>query len=220
MSNGQDTALDLYKLEYEQAAERYENIYKSWVWTNFSYLTAVAAGIIAFASKDLSASSTFLLAEIPLLFWFAAVFEPANKYGDQVVDRLSEIETILSRDFRVDLKHYTLYRASRLEGFKWEWPIRVRYAIKIAAGILVVASLVVFILLATKSVSWYKESSNTTTIKFENSEPASVKIVGAIDDDVQKLSQENQQLIREVGELRRSLESISNDLKKDRERGK
>ena len=52
MANGEqakdpdDRALELYKLEYEKAADRYDNVYRP-LWTIFSYLTAVTAGILA-----------------------------------------------------------------------------------------------------------------------------------------------------------------------------
>lgn len=41
----------LFKLEYEQAAERYENIYKA-IWQIFSYMGILAAGILTFGSRN------------------------------------------------------------------------------------------------------------------------------------------------------------------------
>jgi hypothetical protein len=53
--NADDRVMRLYTLEYEKAAERYENIYRS-IWTIFSYLTAVAAGFLAFGSERIEPS--------------------------------------------------------------------------------------------------------------------------------------------------------------------
>jgi hypothetical protein len=47
-----DRAVQLYTLEYQKAADRYENIYRS-MWTIFSYLTAIAAGLLAFGSDTI-----------------------------------------------------------------------------------------------------------------------------------------------------------------------
>ncbi len=92
-----DPAIELYKLEYEKGAERYQDIYKS-VWANFNYLVLLSGGILAFSSnfKVLPAWLTPVLAVLPLLYWYVAVFKPGNRYGDQVVERLSLVEKILN----------------------------------------------------------------------------------------------------------------------------
>ena len=95
MSAVTDTTIELYALEYEKGAERYENIYKA-VWANFSYLTVVSGGIYAFGSRLFSWEMTAVLAVIPLVFWWLAIFEPMNRYGDEVAGRLSEVEKILN----------------------------------------------------------------------------------------------------------------------------
>jgi hypothetical protein len=41
-----DTSFELLKLEYEKAAERYENVYRA-MWQNFSYLSLISAGTLA-----------------------------------------------------------------------------------------------------------------------------------------------------------------------------
>ena len=46
---------ELFKLEYEQSAERYENIYKA-IWQIFSYMGILAAGILTFGSRNCNSS--------------------------------------------------------------------------------------------------------------------------------------------------------------------
>lgn len=97
-----DNTIDLYKLEYETAAERYENIYKA-VWANFSYLTVVSGGIYAFGSRLFSWEWTTVMAVLPLVFWWLAIFEPMNRYGYDVETRLSDIERILNAAYEGEL---------------------------------------------------------------------------------------------------------------------
>ncbi len=99
-----DPAIELYKLEYEKGAERYQEIYKS-VWANFNYLVLLAGGILAFSSNFnvLPKWMTPILAVLPLLYWYVAVFMPGNRYGDQVVKRLSRVEKILNEKYAYEL---------------------------------------------------------------------------------------------------------------------
>jgi hypothetical protein len=87
-------AIDLYKLEYERALERYNNLYNS-AWTNFSYMVLVAGGIVTFGGQRFIGSLTIFLACVPLLFWFIATFVPLDRYGRQVEERIVEIEDSL-----------------------------------------------------------------------------------------------------------------------------
>ncbi len=87
-------AIDLYKLEYERAVERYNNLYNS-AWTNFSYMVLVAGGIATFGGERFVTSLTLLLACLPLFFWWVATFVPLNRYGDDVEERIIEIENSL-----------------------------------------------------------------------------------------------------------------------------
>jgi hypothetical protein len=50
MPNSTDAALELYKLEYERCAIRYDDIYKA-VWTNFSYMSVIAGAVLTFGSS-------------------------------------------------------------------------------------------------------------------------------------------------------------------------
>jgi hypothetical protein len=207
-----DTALDLYKLEYEQAAARYQNIYQS-AWSNFSYLTAVAAGIIAFGSKSFSPTLTIVFATLPLFFWYFAVFVPANVYGDQVIERLRSIEETLNEKYGVMLAHFTAFdkRRGRREASerkedreqvnKW-WPVR---RIVKASAILLPLMLLCLILLQAFGVKLAGESKPETYALAPADKPLAVQVVSG--DEVRKLTQENEQLRRELDELKRSLES-------------
>jgi len=103
------THLQLYTLEYQKAAERYDNIYRS-MWTIFSYLTAVAAGILAFgADKGIEWHGLICIAAIPLLFWFWTTYLPLDRYGNGTANRLRELEGLLNARFQTELKHFTSF---------------------------------------------------------------------------------------------------------------
>ncbi len=106
-----DPKLDLYKMEYEQAADRFENIYKD-LWTNFSYMAVLSGAILTFGKDALGVWWAILLACLPLLFWWWATFVPLDKYGGIVARRLEEIETILNRDYGTQLQHFTQFNAA------------------------------------------------------------------------------------------------------------
>ena len=97
-TNDTDRKFEIFKLEYERAAERYENIYKA-VWQNFSYMSALAAGIVAFGSQALPLTLVAALALIPLVFWFYATFVPMDRYGQLTRARLGFIEAIINDEF-------------------------------------------------------------------------------------------------------------------------
>lgn len=97
--NDTDHALELFKLEYERAAERYENIYRA-IWQNFYYMAVLAGGIIAFGPRE--AFPLALLAAValvPLVVWFWATFLPMDRYGQLTRARLAFIEHILNKTF-------------------------------------------------------------------------------------------------------------------------
>ena len=98
--------LELYKLEYEKAAERYENIYRS-MWTIFSYLTAVTAGLLAFGSERIEWHGLICIAAIPLLFWFWTTYLPLDRYGNRAVKRLRKLERLLNQRYGTQLAHFT-----------------------------------------------------------------------------------------------------------------
>jgi hypothetical protein len=119
---------DLLKLEYDKAAERYDNIYRA-VWQNFSYMAVLAGGILTFGAKDLDPAFASFLALTPLTFWFLATFLPLDHYGDETRKRLSRIEDQINeiyfpQETDPKLKHFKLFRDSK---YKW----RVREAVAI-----------------------------------------------------------------------------------------
>ncbi|HXD33299.1 MAG TPA: hypothetical protein VN643_19410 [Pyrinomonadaceae bacterium] len=88
-------AIELYKMEYERCAERYNNLYNA-AWTNFSYMVLVAGGVLTFGGARFVTPLTGLLSCLPLLFWWFSTFEPLNRYGDSVEQQLCEIEKALN----------------------------------------------------------------------------------------------------------------------------
>lgn len=103
-----DRAVQLYTLEYQKAAERYENVYRS-IWTIFSYLTAVAAGLLAFGSDRIEPHALVCIAASPLLFWFWTTYLPLDRYGNQTVMRLNDLEKLLNDRFGTHLNHFSRY---------------------------------------------------------------------------------------------------------------
>jgi hypothetical protein len=90
-----DHSFELLKLEYENAAERYENVYKA-MWQNFSYLSLMSAAILTFGTNQLETWATLSIAGCPLLFWFWVQFIPLDAYGRDIRLRLRDIEEILT----------------------------------------------------------------------------------------------------------------------------
>lgn len=100
-----DRAAQLYTLEYQTAAVRYENVYRS-MWTIFSYLAAVAAGLLTFGSNRIEPHALMCIAATPLLFWFWTTYLPLDRYGNETLIRLGELEELLSQRFEVKLNHF------------------------------------------------------------------------------------------------------------------
>lgn len=99
--------LEYQKIEYEDASKRYQNIYQS-IWQNFSYMAALAAGILTFASDSLALPLAACIALTPLIFWFLATYIPLDHYGQKIRKRLSIIETNINLVLpdRAHLGHY------------------------------------------------------------------------------------------------------------------
>lgn len=165
-------AIDLYKMEYERAVERYNNLYNS-AWTNFSYMVLVAGGIATFGGERFVTSLTLFLACLPLFFWWAATFVPLNRYGDDVEKRITEIEDSLLAIGVFDnlkepanhgLQHFTKfskrsrkrkepslaseagYNAKPTEERKAIW--RVRNVVRIAAGAVIITMVICIVVMA------------------------------------------------------------------------
>jgi hypothetical protein len=90
-----DNVLRLLEMEYKSSVRRHDDIYKS-MWTNFSYMAILAAGILTFGKDKLPLELIGLLACLPLVFWFWSSFLPLDRYGNQVAKRIAEIEKFLS----------------------------------------------------------------------------------------------------------------------------
>ncbi|HEX8735898.1 MAG TPA: hypothetical protein VF721_11270 [Pyrinomonadaceae bacterium] len=98
--------LTLYSLEYQKAAERYQSIYVS-IWTNFSYMSVVAGALLTLGSNLYSNISLIaFLASLPLIFWYVVSYIPMNRYGNDVIKRLKEIEEIFKKEFGAELDHF------------------------------------------------------------------------------------------------------------------
>jgi hypothetical protein len=109
-------AIDVYKMEYETCAKRYNDLYSA-AWTNFSYMALFAGGILTFGGTRFVTSLTAFLSCLPLLFWWIATFEPLNRYGDDVQRDLGRTERALNalavstipnipRDASAGLRHF------------------------------------------------------------------------------------------------------------------
>ena len=120
----EDKKFQLYKLEYELAANRYENIYQA-TWRIFSYLTVVAGGILTFGSNNFNPYLLGCLASVPLLFWFWSTFLPLDTYGGWTNKRLRKIEKTLNENYSTELDHFTAFHKNR-EGKKF----RTRYIVR------------------------------------------------------------------------------------------
>jgi hypothetical protein len=43
-------AIDIYKMEYERCAQRYNDLYNA-AWTNFSYMALISGGVLTFGGS-------------------------------------------------------------------------------------------------------------------------------------------------------------------------
>jgi hypothetical protein len=82
------------EIEYQKAADRYDNIYKSY-WSTFSYTGAISAAILAFGGNQFSVPFTIVLACFPPVFWYWASALPLDRYGDQAAERLKQLEALV-----------------------------------------------------------------------------------------------------------------------------
>lgn len=118
MSNGAppNPALEAYKLEYQLAASRYENIYKA-IWQIFSYLSAVTGAILTFGGDRFQQNLLWVLTSVPLFFWYLSAYLPLDRYGHRCLDRLAAIEKEINHLSGSALNHYRDFQASRSKGF-------------------------------------------------------------------------------------------------------
>ena len=103
---GGDAALDLLKIEYEKAADRYDHIYQS-IWTIFSYMSAVSAAFLAFGGERITPWAVASIAPLPLVFWYWSTYMPLDRYGNRTLSSLKKIEERAFSNFGAPLKHYS-----------------------------------------------------------------------------------------------------------------
>jgi hypothetical protein len=130
-----DRRFDLYKLEYERAAIRYEDIYKA-VWQIFSYMTAVSGALLAFGGDRFQENLFWLLASAPLVYWFLGTYIPLNTYGANIGARLSAIEEQLNSDYGVNLNQYRSFEQRTTKGGRKH--LRVRHVVLPVFGALTI----------------------------------------------------------------------------------
>jgi hypothetical protein len=153
--------IELLKLEYENAANRYENIYKA-IWQNFQYMVLVAGGILTFGGQQLEPRSLlFFLALTPLFFWLIATFLPLNHYGESIRTRLRQIEDDINRVYFADnaapkLAHFKLFGGTH---YRW----RVRTAVGIFGVVIGLAWSAMGVVAVSQLAS--KHPSDSTTPK-------------------------------------------------------
>lgn len=130
-----DLKFELYKLEYERAAIRYEDIYKA-VWQIFSYMTAVSGALLAFGGDRFQENLFWLLASAPLVYWFLGTYLPLNTYGANIGARLSAIEEQLNSDYGVSLNQYRSFEQRTTKGGRKH--LRVRHVVLPVFGLLTI----------------------------------------------------------------------------------
>lgn len=118
--DNEERAVQLYTLEYQKAAERYDNIYRS-IWTIFSYMTAVAGGFLAFGGDRIEHHALICIASIPLLFWLFTTYLPLDRYGNEVINRFGQIECILNQTCHTELNHFKPFANKELSVFVGFW---------------------------------------------------------------------------------------------------
>ena len=104
MSNS-DPVLELYKVEYDKGATRYENIYQA-MWRIFSHVVVVSGAILSFGSDRLTPELLGFLVGLPLVFWFLSTYIPLDRYGNSTLERLRTIEATLNRLYGTQLDQF------------------------------------------------------------------------------------------------------------------
>jgi len=124
-----DPKLDLYKMEYELTAARYENIFKA-IWQNFSYMTAISGAVLAFGGNRFQPNFLWFLVCLPLVFWFLATYLPLDRYGDMSSVRLKEIEGIFKDPpYNASIGHFSAFESRKSASGPSSF-CRVRYVVR------------------------------------------------------------------------------------------
>ncbi len=193
MSNGAASMPDLeaYRLEYQLAATRYENIYKA-IWQIFSYLSAVAGALLAFGVSHFHRNLLWFLASFPLVFWYFSTFLPLNRYGDGCLKRLAAIEGEINRLSGASIGQYRDFRDKRSSGF-WS---RLR-SVRLPVHILCAGLGLLFLVNGCKII-----------LALRNNEPLvlpnldQIKLISLTADDLKKLIQPSPPAVQTPGELK------------------
>lgn len=176
-----DEKLQLYKLEYERAAIRYDNIYSA-LWQIFSYMSAISGALLAFGGDRFQEKVFWVLALSPLVFWYWCSFEPLNRYGTNCGTRLAQIEDTLNKLYVVQMDHYLAFGRRTNEGKPQRH--RVQFRVRLVFRSLSAIWLFLFVL-----VGW----SAVTGHSLRRDKPTEVKIVTVNAAELKKLlGSENQ----------------------------
>jgi hypothetical protein len=188
--------LELVKLEYEQATQRYENVYRA-IWQIFSYMAILTGAILTFGASQFPLTLVLIAGPLPLVFWFFAIFLPMDKYGQLTKKRLKDIENSINEDFfsstsgssnsNYKFNHYTEFsNSSESESSvdklfaRLTW--RVNSTVKSFALIVVLLWVVAFIITLNNSS---RINSKAMTIRLEPPLSSSTQ-----DPEIQEVKQE------------------------------
>jgi hypothetical protein len=105
---------EFYKLEYERATIRYENIYNA-MWQIFQYMAAISGALLAFGGDRIEQHWLAVLVCLPLTFWFFATYLPLDRYGNNALAHLKKLEASLNGDYKTNLSHFSDFDARRKE---------------------------------------------------------------------------------------------------------
>ncbi len=178
-----ERTFDLFKLEYEQAAQRYENIYKA-IWQIFQYMAFLSGGILTFASKSetngLDLKIIISIALTPLLFWFLAIYIPMDQYGKNALTNLQKIEQRIEKTVNQKFKESCFWKLSHYKNFSGysKPPWRVRNIIIVFGITISVAQVFSIILILRDSLIDY------TVLGFFIFFSAFVVIIGLVIDNL------------------------------------
>jgi hypothetical protein len=84
--------LEWLKHEYERASVRYNELYAS-IWTIFNYMAIVAGAIFSLSGDQLPLDVRIIAAMVPLGIWYVGAYKPLNRYGENVIESLTRIES-------------------------------------------------------------------------------------------------------------------------------
>lgn len=106
-----ESAIRVLLTEYGECAASYRHTYAT-IWQAGGILGAASAALLAFSQGWVQ-----LIAPLPILAWYLALFLPMDAYGELRSRRLEEIEERLSAGVEgVDMRHFRRYESGRKGG--------------------------------------------------------------------------------------------------------